>query len=174
MILSRVREIMSGPASSALVLLMLAGCLFLWIGVPLGWLWIGSQVQGSASLGTAMLVTMLGITATIFVVVIVLAWLNRRHAVLQERRNRHRGGNALEMLLVASAGIRSWDSGSGSSASPVPARCRSTSASEAFRDRRRGGRRAPAPSTAGDDPVESYAIVRSGRLASSSVARSSR
>ena len=40
MILSRVREIMSGPASSALVLLMLAGCLFLWIGVPLGWLWI--------------------------------------------------------------------------------------------------------------------------------------
>ena len=105
MILSRVREITSGPASSALVLLMLAGCLFLWIGVPLGWLWIGSQVQGSASLGTAMLVTMLGITATIFVVVIVLSWLNRRHAVLQERRNRPRGGNALEMLLVASAGI---------------------------------------------------------------------
>ena len=64
MIASRVREIMSGPASSALVLIMLAGCLFLWIGVPLGWLWIGSQVQGSASLGTAMLVTMLGITAT--------------------------------------------------------------------------------------------------------------
>lgn len=105
MILSRVREIMSGPASSALVLLMLAGCLFLWIGVPLGWLWIGSQVQGSASLGTAMLVTMLGITATIFVVVIVLSWLNRRHAVRQERRNRPSGGNALEMLLVASAGI---------------------------------------------------------------------
>jgi uncharacterized membrane protein YbhN (UPF0104 family) len=104
-ILSRVREIMSGHASSALVLLMLAGCLFLWIGVPLGWLWIGSQVQGSASLGTAMLVTMLGITATILVVVIVLSWLNRRHAVLQERRNRPRDGNALEMLLVASAGI---------------------------------------------------------------------
>ena len=45
------------------------------------------------------------ITATIFIVVIVLSWLNRRHAVLQERRNRPRGGNALEMLLVASAGI---------------------------------------------------------------------
>ena len=105
MIVSRVREIMSGPASSALVLLMLAGCLFLWIGVPLGWLWIGSQVQGSASLGTAMLVTMLGITATIFVVVIVLSWLNHRHAAIQERRNRPRGANALEMLLVATAGI---------------------------------------------------------------------
>jgi heme/copper-type cytochrome/quinol oxidase subunit 2 len=104
-VVSRVREIMSGPASGALVLLMVAGCLFLWIGVPLGWLWIGSQVQGSASLGTAMLVTMLGITATTFVVVAVLAWLNRRHAAIQERRNPERGGNALEALLVASAGI---------------------------------------------------------------------
>jgi hypothetical protein len=105
MMVSRVREIMSGPASGALVLLMLAGCLFLWIGVPLGWLWIGSQVQGSASLGTALLVTMLGITATIFVVAILLSWLNHRHAAIQARRNRPRAGNALEMLLVASAGV---------------------------------------------------------------------
>ena len=44
--LLRIREIMSGPASAALVLLMLIGCLCLWVGVPLGWLWIGSQVQG--------------------------------------------------------------------------------------------------------------------------------
>ena len=63
---------MGGPASAALVLLMLAGCLFLWVGVPLGWLWIGSQVQGSASLGTALMVTMVGIIATIVAVVIVL------------------------------------------------------------------------------------------------------
>jgi uncharacterized membrane protein YbhN (UPF0104 family) len=103
---SRLREIMSGPASSALVLLMLAGCLFLWIGVPIGWLWIGSQVQGSASLGTAMLVTMLGILATIFVVVTALSWLNRRHAALQERRNRPQGrSSALEVILVSSAAI---------------------------------------------------------------------
>ena len=85
---ARLREMMSGPASAALVLLMLVGCLFLWVGVPLGWLWIGSQVQSSASLGTAMIVTMLGITTTIFAVVIVLSWLNRRHAEIQERRKR--------------------------------------------------------------------------------------
>jgi uncharacterized membrane protein YbhN (UPF0104 family) len=103
---SRLREIMSGPASSALVLLMLAGCLFLWIGVPLGWLWIGSQVQSSASLGTAMMVTMLGILATIFVVATALSWLNRRHAALQERRNRPQGrSSALEVILVSSAAI---------------------------------------------------------------------
>lgn len=103
---SRLREIMSGPASAALVLVMLTGCLFLWIGVPLGWLWIGSQVQGSASLGTALMVTMLGIVVTVFAVVAALSWLNRRHAALQERRNRPLGrSSVLEVILVASAGI---------------------------------------------------------------------
>ena len=62
---ARHREIMSGPASAALVLVMFAGCLFMWVGVPLGWLWIGSQVQGSGSLGTALMVTMLGIVISI-------------------------------------------------------------------------------------------------------------
>ena len=103
---ARFRELMSGPASSALVLLMLAGCLFLWIGVPLGWLWIGSQVQSSASLGTALMVTMLGIIVTIIGTVILLGWLNRRHAELQERRNRPLGrSSALEVMLVSSAGL---------------------------------------------------------------------
>jgi len=102
----RIREMMSGPASAVLVLLMLIGCLFLWVGVPLGWLWIGSQVQSSASLGTAMMVTMVGITTTIFAVVIVLSWLNRRHAEIQERRRRPVGrSSALEVIFVSSAGI---------------------------------------------------------------------
>jgi hypothetical protein len=83
---------------------MLAGRLFPWIGVPFGWLWIGSQVQGSASLGTAMLVTMLGITDD----------LRRGDRALVAQPSPRgapgapqspRGGNALEMLLVASAGI---------------------------------------------------------------------
>ena len=71
--LVRIRELMGGPASAALVLLMLVGCLFLWVGVPLGWLWIGSQVQGSASLGTALMVTMVGIVVSIIALVFVLA-----------------------------------------------------------------------------------------------------
>lgn len=96
----------SGPASRALVLLMLIGCLLLWVGVPLGWLWIGSQVQGSASLGAALMVTMMGITLTIMAVVVALSWLNRRHAELQERRNRPLGPtSALEVMLVSSAAI---------------------------------------------------------------------
>ena len=51
---------------------MIAGCLMLWIGFPLGWLWIGSQVQSAASLATALAVIMSGIMVSIFAVVIVL------------------------------------------------------------------------------------------------------
>jgi uncharacterized membrane protein YbhN (UPF0104 family) len=105
-VIVRLRQLMGGPASTALVLLMLAGCLFLWVGVPLGWLWIGSQVQGAASLGVALIVTMLGIVVTIFVVAAALSWLNRRHAEIQERRRRPAGrSSALEVMLVSSAGI---------------------------------------------------------------------
>ena len=55
----------AGPVSGLLVALMLLGCLFLWVGVPLGWLWIGSQVQGSASLGAALMLTMFGVIVTV-------------------------------------------------------------------------------------------------------------
>ena len=103
--MGRVKEIMEGPASAALVLLMLAGCLLLWVGVPLAWLWIGSQVQASASLGTALIVTMIGILVSIVALVFCLGRLNRWHAALLERRNRPVRSSALEVILVSSAGL---------------------------------------------------------------------
>ena len=102
---ARIREIMAGPASAALVLLMLVGCLLLWIGVPLGWLWVGSQVQAAASLSTALMVTMVGILVSIFVLVAGLSWLNGRHADLLEARGMEARSSALEVILVSSAGI---------------------------------------------------------------------
>ena len=102
----RLRSLLAGPASAVLVLLMLAGCLFLWIGVPLGWLWIGSQVQGSASLGTALMVTMAGVVVTVITVVAALSWLNRMHAQLREARNLPASNqSALEVMFVVSAGL---------------------------------------------------------------------
>jgi heme/copper-type cytochrome/quinol oxidase subunit 2 len=102
----RPRDVVAGPASAALVLLMLAGCLLLWIGVPIGWLWIGSQVQASGSLGTALMVTMVGIVASIVVVVVLLGRLNRLHEDLQRRRHgTPPRSSALEVILVSSAGI---------------------------------------------------------------------
>ena len=101
----RIRHALGAPASFVLVLVMLAGCLFLWIGVPLGWLWIGSQIESSASLGTALAVTMIGIVATVLLVVTLLSWLNERHVALQERRHGHLPPySALEVIFVFSAG----------------------------------------------------------------------
>jgi hypothetical protein len=42
-----------------LILLMVVGSLMLWIGIPVGWLWVGSQVASDSqqtSLGTYLLV----------------------------------------------------------------------------------------------------------------------
>lgn len=103
--LARIREIMGGPASAALVVVMLVGCLFLWVGVPAGWLWIGSQIQASASLGTALAVTMLGIVVSIVVLMTVLSRLNRWHAELLIRRNRAPNSSALEVIMASSAAI---------------------------------------------------------------------
>ena len=44
----------TGLAKAVLIALMAVGSIFLWIGIPVGWLWIGSQIQsdsGQASFG---------------------------------------------------------------------------------------------------------------------------
>jgi len=99
-------RLVSAPLSAALVALMLAGCLFLWVGVPVIWLWIGSQVQASQPLGTALMVAMIGAIATIIFVSAALAWLNRKHVELREARGLPIGENSpLEVMLVISAGL---------------------------------------------------------------------
>ena len=103
--IARIKGLFAGPASVALVLVMVAGCLFLWIGVPLLWLWIGSHVQSSLSLGAALLVTMCGIVVTIIAAVMALTRLNEWHAGLQGRPVPTNGSSALEVILVSSAGI---------------------------------------------------------------------
>ena len=36
------------PAKVGLILLMVLGSLLLWIGIPVGWLWVGSQVASDS------------------------------------------------------------------------------------------------------------------------------
>ena len=105
--MKRLRGLLAGgPASALLIALMLAGCLLLWIGIQLGWLWISSQVESSSSLAAGLAVTMAGAVTSIVLTTAVLGWLNRRHVELHERRNRPSGGSsALEVILVSSAGI---------------------------------------------------------------------
>ena len=104
------RLLLSGPAAAALILLMLAGCLFLWVGVPIIWLWIGSQVQGSVTengtLGTALMVAMVGAIGTIAVTTPVLVRLNRRYVEIREARGLPVGEySPLEVMLVVSAAL---------------------------------------------------------------------
>lgn len=119
------RFILGAPAQTALILAMVIGCLFLWVGVPLGWLWIGSQIQASASLGTALMITLLGAVTTIVVVAPLLGRLNRWHVELREARDQPVGEHSvLEVLLVVSAamatlGFGVWFFGF-SGSSPVP------------------------------------------------------
>jgi heme/copper-type cytochrome/quinol oxidase subunit 2 len=119
------RIAISGPVSGGVVLAMLAGCLLLWVGAPLAWLWVGSQIQDDVSLGTALMVAMVGFVATVFAIVPMLAWLNRQHIEIRDARNlpvaKH---TMLEVMLVVSAflavvGFAIWFFGF-SGASPVP------------------------------------------------------
>jgi len=87
--------------------IMVGASLLLWIGVPAGWLWVGSQIQGSSgSLGTAIAVMLVGAIVSIIALAYLLGRLNRAHERLREARGVPREGPALlEVVLVVTAGI---------------------------------------------------------------------
>ncbi len=117
----------TGVSGAVLLLIMLIGSLVLWIGVPLGWLYVGSRVQGSTqSLGAAMAVMMVGVLASIAAIVSVLGWLNHKHGELRQARGLEDHGNvALEAVMTVSAAIAVVVGGAWfflfSGSSPLPA-----------------------------------------------------
>jgi hypothetical protein len=73
-----VNQAGTGVAKVALIGLMAVGSIFLWIGIPIGWLWIGSQIQsdsGQASFGLYLGV-LLGIIVSMVAIGKLLAGLN--------------------------------------------------------------------------------------------------
>ncbi len=66
---------------AALIALMAVGSVILWLGIPIGWLWIGSQVQAdSQSPGFApYMLVLAGIVVSIAVMAKLLAMLNRSY-----------------------------------------------------------------------------------------------
>jgi heme/copper-type cytochrome/quinol oxidase subunit 2 len=103
-----VRNLLRAGASGVLLVLMMLGAgLVLWIGVPLGWLYIGSQVQGATdSVGTAILVMLVGVVVSIVAVVPILGWLNRKHLELRAARGLDtHGQTALEAVMTVSVVI---------------------------------------------------------------------
>jgi heme/copper-type cytochrome/quinol oxidase subunit 2 len=95
----------AGASGLILTVIMLGAGLVLWIGVPFGWLYIGSQVQGSTeSLGLAILVMLVGVVLSIAAIVPALGWLNHKHLELREARGLEtHGQTALEAVMTVSA-----------------------------------------------------------------------
>jgi hypothetical protein len=101
-----MRDLMrTGAGALIVVLIMFIGSLVLWIGTPLLWLWIGSQIQGAtASLGAALSAMFFGVLATITLLATVLAKLsNTYRAICRARGQGDPGHFVLEGVLVVSA-----------------------------------------------------------------------
>jgi hypothetical protein len=101
------RALNLGSSGLTLVALMFAGSLGLWVGLPLLWLWVGGQVQGATdSLGAAVAVAMVGVVASLALVVPLLGWLNDRYRQLRMARGHDDTGPlVLEIVVATSAGI---------------------------------------------------------------------
>lgn len=103
-----MRDLLRAGWSALLLLAMMGvGGLLLWAGVPLGWLYVGSLVQGeTGSLGAALAVMALGVAASIALIVSLLGWLSRKHAHARESRGLEaHGAVALEGIMAVSATI---------------------------------------------------------------------
>ena len=67
-------------AAVVLILAMSVAALFLWVGIPIGWLWIGSQLVSSSqpSMGPYAVVA-IGIIASVVIDAMILSRLNRTY-----------------------------------------------------------------------------------------------
>jgi hypothetical protein len=99
------RTLQASESAALLVAIMFLGSLALWVGVPVGWLWLGSRIQAeTGSVGYALLAMMCGMVVTITALSACLSWLNRLHVEVRAARGRDVSGTtALEHVLVASA-----------------------------------------------------------------------
>lgn len=96
-----------GATAGLTLVIMVSASLLLWIGVPVAWLWIGSQVQGeTGNLGLAILVMMVGSIASIIGLAYLLGQLSRANDRLREARGDEPSQTPLlEMVLVITATI---------------------------------------------------------------------
>jgi heme/copper-type cytochrome/quinol oxidase subunit 2 len=87
--------------------MMVIGSLVLWVGVPLGWLWIGSQIQAETdSIGTAIGAMLVGVVVSVVLLAMLLVRLNRWNEELRQAAGHPpRETSLLELVLVITAGV---------------------------------------------------------------------
>jgi uncharacterized membrane protein YhaH (DUF805 family) len=97
----------TGTGAVLVVLIMFIGSLVLWIGTPLLWLWVGSQIQGAtSSLGAALGSMFIGVIVTIAALASLLAKLSNIYRANRRARGLDDTGHyVLESVLVVSAGF---------------------------------------------------------------------
>jgi hypothetical protein len=101
------RALKTGAGAVLVLLIMVVGSFGLWLGTPLAWLWIGSQIQGSTdSVGAALGVTFPGAVVTIVILASVLAKLSDIYRANRQARGLEDPGHlVLEGVLVISAAV---------------------------------------------------------------------
>ena len=97
----------TGAGALLVVAIMFLGSLGLWVGTPLLWLWVGSQIQGATqSLGAALAVAFFGVVLTVTVVASLLSRLSEVYRANCLARGLNDPGHVmLEGVLVVSAGL---------------------------------------------------------------------
>ncbi len=97
----------TGTGAILVVLIMFVGSLGLWVGTPLLWLWVGSQIQGATeSLGAALVAMFVGVIITVTLLASVLAKLSAVYRTNRLARGMTDPGHVvLENVLVVSAGL---------------------------------------------------------------------
>jgi len=102
-----LRALSYGASAALTLVIMIGASLLLWIGVPVAWLWIGSQIQGSTgNLGLAILVMMVGALASIVALALLLGQLSHANDRIREARGQGPSETPLlEIVLVVTAGI---------------------------------------------------------------------
>ena len=103
-----MRELFRIGADALLtVSIMFIGSLVLWLGTPLLWLWVGSQIQGSTdSLDLALLAMAIGVLITVTVLAGLLSRMSRVHrSIVIARGHADPGHHMLELVMIAAAGV---------------------------------------------------------------------
>ena len=97
----------TGAGAILVIAIMFIGSIVLWVGTPLAWLWVASQIQGATqSLGSALLVAFVGVLATVTALGSVLARLSDVYRANCVARGLNDPGHVmLEGVLVVSAGV---------------------------------------------------------------------
>ena len=97
----------AGSSAALMLAIMFIGSLVLWVGLPLGCLYLGSRIQDAThSIGAALAAMAAAVVVGIFAIVPLLGFLNCKHVEVRAARGlEHYGQAPLEGVLVVSAGI---------------------------------------------------------------------